>query len=208
MCFAIPGEIRDVWTRDGAPFATVDFAGEQRQICLAFLPGLAVGDWVIAHAGYALSKLEPEQVDQVMDSMQLAAAALGMEDVDPDDRAAAALAAPEPVIAPAAAQPPSHTASESVASQADSDAVDYPLHGVEQPDGSAETCLTCSDNAVACQVVRLPDQLWGTTLVRTPLGEEEVDASLVGDLVVGDRILVHAKTAIWKLSVHTEGVPT
>ncbi|MHB1172362.1 MAG: HypC/HybG/HupF family hydrogenase formation chaperone [Lacisediminihabitans sp.] len=70
MCLAIPGRITEVWQDGGAIFATADFAGETRKVCLNFLPDLAVGDSVIVHAGYALSKINQEQVDQVMDSMR------------------------------------------------------------------------------------------------------------------------------------------
>jgi|GEM_PF-6891833 len=61
-------------------------------------------------------------------------------------------------------------------------------------------CLTCADDATACVVVRPATGPLDTTLVRTELGEEEVDTSLVGELRVGDTVLVHAKTAILKLS--------
>jgi hydrogenase expression/formation protein HypC len=60
-----------------------------------------------------------------------------------------------------------------------------------------ESCITCSDDATACTVVRLSEQ--DTALVDTGQGLEEVDVSLVGTLCVGDTILVHAKTAISRL---------
>lgn len=70
MCLAIPGRITETWNDGGAIFATADFAGETRKICLNFLPGLEIGDFVIVHAGYALSRIEAEQVGQVMQSMR------------------------------------------------------------------------------------------------------------------------------------------
>lgn len=69
MCLAIPGRIVDITTENGAILATADFAGEQRRVCLNFLPDLAVGDYVIVHAGYALSRVDEAQVTQVMQSM-------------------------------------------------------------------------------------------------------------------------------------------
>lgn len=70
MCLAIPGRITDIWNEGGAIFATADFAGEDRKICLNFLPDLALGEFVIVHAGYALSRIDQAQVDEVMESMQ------------------------------------------------------------------------------------------------------------------------------------------
>lgn len=37
--------------------AHADFAGTQRRICLVYLPDLTVGDYVITHMGYALTKI-------------------------------------------------------------------------------------------------------------------------------------------------------
>jgi hydrogenase expression/formation protein HypC len=57
MCLGIPGRITEVWEEGGAPMADADFAGARRRICLAYLPDLAVGDYVITHMGYALTKI-------------------------------------------------------------------------------------------------------------------------------------------------------
>lgn len=70
MCLAIPGQITEVWSEGGALFASADFAGETRRVCLNFLPDLDVGDYVIVHAGFALSKVGQEQVDEVMAAMR------------------------------------------------------------------------------------------------------------------------------------------
>ncbi len=61
MCLGVPGRIMSLWTEeDGAPMAIVDFAGEQRRICMAYLPELVVGDLVMAHLGYALTQVDEE----------------------------------------------------------------------------------------------------------------------------------------------------
>jgi hydrogenase expression/formation protein HypC len=56
-----------------------------------------------------------------------------------------------------------------------------------------ETCITCSDTAVAVTVVRLLGD--AMAVVATEGGEEEVSVALV-TAAVGDTILVHAKEAI------------
>jgi hydrogenase expression/formation protein HypC len=58
MCLGIPGRITEVWKEGEAPMAHADFAGRVRRVCLAYLPDLAVGDYVITHMGYALTRLE------------------------------------------------------------------------------------------------------------------------------------------------------
>ena len=60
MCLGVPGQITDVWDEGGAPMARVDFAGQTRRVCLAYLPDLIVGDFVITHMGYALTRLTEE----------------------------------------------------------------------------------------------------------------------------------------------------
>lgn len=70
MCFAIPGQILSRWEDpSGAIMAEADFSGEKRQIKLNFLPDLQVGDYTIVHAGFALTKVAPAQVQEVMESM-------------------------------------------------------------------------------------------------------------------------------------------
>lgn len=61
------------------------------------------------------------------------------------------------------------------------------------PECTDETCITCSDTAVAVTVVRLLGD--GMAVVATEAGEEEVSVALVM-AAVGDTILVHAKEAI------------
>ena len=59
MCLGIPGRIIEVWDEEsGARMAKVAFPGEVRQACLSFLPDLAVGQYTIVHAGFALTAMD------------------------------------------------------------------------------------------------------------------------------------------------------
>lgn len=70
MCLAIPGKILRRWTEDdGAIVAEADFDGEMRRVKLNFLPDLQPGDHVIVHAGFALTKVAGQQVEEVMTSL-------------------------------------------------------------------------------------------------------------------------------------------
>ncbi len=44
MCLAVPGRVRAVFESGGTPISKVDFGGVIKDVCLAFLPDLAVGD--------------------------------------------------------------------------------------------------------------------------------------------------------------------
>jgi hydrogenase expression/formation protein HypC len=58
MCLGIPGRITEVWHSEGAPMAHADFDGRVRRVCLAYLPDLTIGDYVITHMGYALTRID------------------------------------------------------------------------------------------------------------------------------------------------------
>lgn len=58
MCLAIPAQIVELRADDKA---LVDLAGVKKEISLALVDGVAVGDYVIVHVGYALNRLDPEE---------------------------------------------------------------------------------------------------------------------------------------------------
>src|SRR5579859_4915017 len=70
MCLGIPGRITEIWTEASVPMAHADFAGTARKICLAYVPGLGVGDYVITHMGYALTHISEEDARQTLEMMR------------------------------------------------------------------------------------------------------------------------------------------
>lgn len=70
MCLGIPGCITEVWEEGGAPMAHADFAGEVRKVCLAYLPDLRAGDYVITHMGYALTKIDEDDALETVRTMK------------------------------------------------------------------------------------------------------------------------------------------
>ncbi|HOX24312.1 MAG TPA: HypC/HybG/HupF family hydrogenase formation chaperone [Candidatus Krumholzibacteria bacterium] len=66
MCLGIPGLITAL-RDDGPPrFGEVDFGGTTREVCLAYLPDAEVGDWVLVHVGFAISRLSDEEARQTL----------------------------------------------------------------------------------------------------------------------------------------------
>jgi len=70
MCLGVPGRISEIWDEGGALVAHADFVGEQRRVCLNYLPDLQIGDYVIVHAGFALTKLSEEEAAQTLATMR------------------------------------------------------------------------------------------------------------------------------------------
>jgi hydrogenase expression/formation protein HypC len=58
MCLAVPGQIIDVREEQGTRMATISFDGIRKDICLAYLPEIEVGDYAIVHVGFAISKID------------------------------------------------------------------------------------------------------------------------------------------------------
>lgn len=70
MCLGVPGRIQRIRTDEkGAKVADADFIGEVRTICLDYLPELVIGDYVIVHAGYALTKLSEDSAQETIRMM-------------------------------------------------------------------------------------------------------------------------------------------
>ena len=58
MCLGIPGKVLEVYDHNGMRMARVDFGGVRREVCLAYVPEVAVGDYAIVHVGFAISRLD------------------------------------------------------------------------------------------------------------------------------------------------------
>ena len=63
MCLAIPVRVVELVGDDEA---IVDLDGIRKQISLALVDGVAVGDYVILHVGYALSRLDSAEAERTL----------------------------------------------------------------------------------------------------------------------------------------------
>jgi len=55
----VPGRVTRVTTdADGLAMGTVDFGGLAKDVCLAWLPGVAPGDYVVVHVGFAIARVD------------------------------------------------------------------------------------------------------------------------------------------------------
>ena len=58
MCLAIPGRVEAVYEANGTKMGKVNFDGITKEVCLAYLPDIEVGDYTIVHVGFAISKID------------------------------------------------------------------------------------------------------------------------------------------------------
>lgn len=71
MCLGIPGKIVSVLEEDAlSHLAKVNFGGVTKEISLAFVPEAQCGDYVIVHAGFALSVLNEAEAMETLTYLQ------------------------------------------------------------------------------------------------------------------------------------------
>ena len=63
MCLAIPARVAELQDNDTA---VVELGGVRKQISLALVDGVSVGDYVIVHVGYALNRLDPDEAAKTL----------------------------------------------------------------------------------------------------------------------------------------------
>jgi hydrogenase expression/formation protein HypC len=70
MCLAIPGKVVD-WIDGESPLAMaiVEFEGVRRPISLACVPETEIGEYVLAHAGIAISRIDAEEAQRVFQAL-------------------------------------------------------------------------------------------------------------------------------------------
>jgi hydrogenase expression/formation protein HypC len=66
MCLAIPGKVTSISGEDPLlRSGKVDFGGVLKEVSLAYVPEVKVGDYVIVHVGFALSRVDEAEANQV-----------------------------------------------------------------------------------------------------------------------------------------------
>lgn len=64
MCLALPVRVIEKMPGD---LARVEISGVEKEISLALVDGIETGDYVIMHAGYALSKLDEAEAQRTLE---------------------------------------------------------------------------------------------------------------------------------------------
>ena len=89
MCLAIPGKIVSAEDSNGLRVGRVQFGGITRQVSLDFVPEAAIGDYVLVHVGFAISRVdaaEAERTYQVLEEMGVLQGELPPEDATVADK--------------------------------------------------------------------------------------------------------------------------
>jgi hydrogenase expression/formation protein HypC len=70
VCLAIPGKILEIQQQGNLRAARVQFGGIVRQVSLDFVPEAGLGDYVMVHVGFAISRVDPVEADRTYKLLQ------------------------------------------------------------------------------------------------------------------------------------------
>src|SRR5579862_1081258 len=66
MCLAVPGQVKQIYEEQGVLMGRVNFGGITKEVCLAYLPDISIGDYTIVHVGFAISKVDEESANATL----------------------------------------------------------------------------------------------------------------------------------------------
>lgn len=66
----VPGKVVETFEAHGIRMGKVDFGGIKKEICLAYVPEVEVGDYTIVHVGFAITRLDEESAKETLRTFQ------------------------------------------------------------------------------------------------------------------------------------------
>lgn len=70
MCLGIPGKVIALYTQDGIAMGKVDFSGIIKEVCLAYVPEIAIAEYVIVHVGFAITRLDQQSAHETLQVLE------------------------------------------------------------------------------------------------------------------------------------------
>jgi hydrogenase expression/formation protein HypC len=70
VCLAIPGKLLSKSEENGMLRGRVEFGGIVREACLDFLPEAEVGDYVLVHVGFAITRIDEQEAQETLAYLQ------------------------------------------------------------------------------------------------------------------------------------------
>ena len=70
MCLAIPGKVLNTFDQRGLRMAKVQFGGIVREACLEYVPETKVGEYVLVHVGFAISRVDEGEAQRTYQALK------------------------------------------------------------------------------------------------------------------------------------------
>ena len=64
MCLGVPGKVLEIYEINGIPVGKLDFGGVTKEVCLAYVPEVEIGEYAIVHAGFAITRLDEQSAQE------------------------------------------------------------------------------------------------------------------------------------------------
>jgi hydrogenase expression/formation protein HypC len=85
MCLGVPGKIIETFTSTtGMKMGRVSFSGVVKDVCLEYEPDAEIGDYVIVHVGFAISRLDPDEAMELLEYIMEIDESAELEVVQPE----------------------------------------------------------------------------------------------------------------------------
>ncbi len=70
MCLGVPGKLVESYTKDDLPMGKVEFGGIRKEVCLAYTPEAQLGDYVLVHVGFAISRIDEAEAQEIFSYLE------------------------------------------------------------------------------------------------------------------------------------------
>jgi hydrogenase expression/formation protein HypC len=71
MCLGIPGKVVEISDSGPLRMGKIDFGGVRKEACLAYVPEVVIGDYVIVHVGFAISRLDEDEALKTLELLRM-----------------------------------------------------------------------------------------------------------------------------------------
>lgn len=66
MCLGVPGKVLETYKAHETLMGKVDFGGIIKEVCLAYVPDIQVGEYTIIHVGFAITRLDEQSAQETL----------------------------------------------------------------------------------------------------------------------------------------------
>ena len=70
MCLGIPGKVVEINDDGPLRMGKIDFGGVRKEACLAYVPEVVLGEYVIVHVGFAISRLDEDEALRTLEMLR------------------------------------------------------------------------------------------------------------------------------------------
>jgi hydrogenase expression/formation protein HypC len=84
MCLGIPGKVLSIAQRDALTMGRVEFGGIIKEVCMAYVPEAQVGDYVLVHVGFAISRIDEAEAQEIFGYLEQIGELSELEDAEPE----------------------------------------------------------------------------------------------------------------------------